>query len=96
MEVKIVAGHRVTTHRKHNTKLVLSLRDKAIELLTQGKGLSEISDELENLLESYKKRTHTYISYYGFTDWNDRQSVSIRDCSMDCTYVSISPHKGES
>lgn len=96
MEVKIISGYRVITHRKNNTKLVLSLRDKAIELLGQGKGLSEIADELGSLLESHKKCTHTYISHYGITRWNDRESVSIRNCSMDCTYVSISSHKGES
>lgn len=93
METKIVAGHKVATFRKNNSKLVLSMRDKAMELLAQNKPLQEIKDEREIILKGYKRYTSTYVSFYPITDWNKRESLSIRDSSYDCTYVSIHPEK---
>lgn len=89
METKIVAGYKVTTFRKYNTKLVFSLREKAIELLHQGKSLEEIDDELRAILKSRKKPTSTYISYWGLSDWNEKELLSIRCSSGDYTFVSI-------
>lgn len=91
METKIVAGHKVTTFRKYNTKLVLSMRDKAIELLSLNKSLEEIYPEIVLILKDYKRPTNTYVSFSPKCEWNERESLSIRDRSYDCTYVSIYP-----
>lgn len=89
METKIISGHKVSTFRKNNTKLVLSLLSRLEELLEQEKSLEYIRRDLEKILEAYKqkKSTRIYISYLGVSEWHERESLSIRDSGWDATLV---------
>lgn len=86
-----IGKYSITYNRKNIPKFVQRLTDRAMHMIAGGDNLEEVDRVLRTHLKEIEYHGSIYISYMGICEWNDRESLYIRNSSGDYTLVSIRP-----
>jgi hypothetical protein len=88
-----IGKYSITYNRKNIPRFVQRLTYRAMHIIAGGDNLEKVDQVLRSHLNEIEYHGSIYISYRRVSEWNDRESLYIRNSSGDYTLVSITPVK---